>query len=85
MDSGIPNAFGIPECTKNFDTLDLFFGRPGDDSIESKHFALGMYCGIPECTTNFDTLDLFFGRPDDESIQSKHVAMRMFRVINGCV
>jgi hypothetical protein len=25
--SGISNTFGIPECTINFDTLDLFFGN----------------------------------------------------------
>ena len=38
--SGIPNAFGIPECTTKFDTVDLFFRRPDNDSIESKHVAI---------------------------------------------
>ena len=33
LHSEIQNAFGIPECTINFDTLHLFFGRPDDDSI----------------------------------------------------
>jgi len=42
-------AFGIPECTINFDTLDLFFGRPDDDSIESKHVAIRMFCVINCC------------------------------------
>jgi len=31
---------GIPECTIHFDTLDLFFGRPDDDSVEWKHVAI---------------------------------------------
>jgi hypothetical protein len=38
--SGVPSAFGIPECTINFYTLDLFFRRPDDDSVESKHVAI---------------------------------------------
>ena len=38
MHYGIQNALGIPECTINLDTLDLFFGRPDDDSIVSKQF-----------------------------------------------
>ena len=33
-------AFGIPECITNVDTLDLFFRRPDDDSIQSKHVAI---------------------------------------------
>jgi hypothetical protein len=43
--SAIPNpeAFGIPECTINFYILDLFFGRPDDDSIESKHVAIRIF------------------------------------------
>ena len=41
--SGIPKAFGIPECTINFDTLDLSFRRPDDDSVESKHVALRIF------------------------------------------
>ena len=40
---------GIPECTINFDTLDLFFGRPQDDSIESKHVAIRIICVINYC------------------------------------
>ena len=47
--SGIPNMFGIPECTKNFDTLDLFFRRPNDDSKESKHVAIRISCVINCC------------------------------------
>jgi len=47
--SGIPKAFGIPECTINFDTLDLFFGRPDDDSVESKHVAIKILCVINHC------------------------------------
>ena len=58
---------GIPECTINFDTLDL--------SNVSKFV---VHSGIPECTINFDTLDLFFRRPDDDSIESKHVALSIF-------
>jgi len=34
--------FGIRECTINVDTLDLFSGRPDDDSIELKHVALNV-------------------------------------------
>jgi len=51
MHSGIPNAyaFGIPECIINFDTLDPFFGRPDDDSIESKHVAIRIFCVIICC------------------------------------
>jgi len=49
MHSRIPNAFGIPECTINFDTLDLFFGRPDDDSVESKHVAIRIFCVINWC------------------------------------
>jgi len=45
--SGLPkNRFkclGIPECTINFDTMDLFFGRPDDNSIESKHVAIRIF------------------------------------------
>jgi len=33
---------GIPECTIDFDTLDLFSRRPDDDSIELKHVALNV-------------------------------------------
>jgi len=33
---------GFPECSINVDTLDLFFRRPDDDSIESKHVALNV-------------------------------------------
>ena len=40
---------GIPECTINFDTLDLFFGRPDNDSIESKHVVIGTFCVINYC------------------------------------
>jgi hypothetical protein len=47
--SGIPNMFGIPKCTTNFDTLDLFFRRPDDDSIEPKHVAIGISCVINCC------------------------------------
>jgi hypothetical protein len=47
--SGIANAFGIPECMINFDTLDLFFGMPDDDSIESKHVAIKIFCIINCC------------------------------------
>jgi len=47
--SGIPNAFGIPECTINFDTLDLFFGRPDDDSVESIHVAIRIFSVINRC------------------------------------
>jgi len=42
----IPNAFGIPECVINFATLDLFFGRPDEDSTESKHVAIRIFCVI---------------------------------------
>jgi len=33
----------------NFDTLDLFFGRPHDSSIESKHVAIRIICIINCC------------------------------------
>jgi hypothetical protein len=36
----------IPECTINFDTLDLFFIRPDNDSVESKHVAIRICCVI---------------------------------------
>jgi hypothetical protein len=35
-------SFGIPKCTINVDTLDLFSRRPDDDSIELKHVALSV-------------------------------------------
>jgi hypothetical protein len=47
--SGIPNAFWISEGTINLDTSDLFFERPDDDSIESKHVALRIFCVINCC------------------------------------
>jgi len=40
---------GIPKCTINFDTLDLFFGRPDDYSIESKLVAIRIICVINCC------------------------------------
>jgi hypothetical protein len=43
------SKFGIPECTTNFDTMDLFFGRPDDGSIESKHVAIRILCIINCC------------------------------------
>jgi len=49
MHSGIPNTFGIPECPINFDTLDLFFRRPDDDSVESEHVAIRIICVINCC------------------------------------
>jgi len=33
---------GIPECTINVDTLDVFSRRPDDDSLELKHVALNV-------------------------------------------
>jgi hypothetical protein len=42
-------SFGIPECTINVDTLDLFFGRPDDESIESKHVAIRIFCVVNCC------------------------------------
>jgi len=55
--SGIPNAFGIPERATNFDTLYLFFRRPDDDSILSKHVAIRIirvinYCVLLSRNTN---------------------------------
>jgi len=41
--------FEITECTVNFDTFDLFFGRPDDDSIQSKHVAIRIFCVINRC------------------------------------
>jgi len=35
---------GIP-----VDTLELFFGRPDDDSIESKHVAIRIFCAMNCC------------------------------------
>jgi hypothetical protein len=54
--SGIPNAFRIPECTTNFDKLDLFFGRSDDDSIESKHvaFLCNKLLGLSEIYTLYE-------------------------------
>jgi hypothetical protein len=46
LHSGIPNAFEIPECIINFDSLDLFFGRPDEDSTEPKHVAIRIFCVI---------------------------------------
>jgi len=40
--------FGVLECSINFDSLDLFFGRPEDDSIESKHVAIRIF-GVINC------------------------------------
>jgi hypothetical protein len=37
---------GIPECTINFDALDMFFRRPDGDSIELKHVAIEIFCAI---------------------------------------
>jgi len=42
-------AFVIPECTVNVDTLDLFFGSPDDDSIQSKHVAIRIFCIMNCC------------------------------------
>jgi hypothetical protein len=42
-------AFGISEFTINFHTLDLFFGRPDDDSIKSKHVVIITFCVINCC------------------------------------
>jgi len=36
----------MPECTMNCDILNLFFGRPDNDSIESKHVAIIILCVI---------------------------------------
>jgi len=48
--SGISNAYsGIPECTMNFNTLDLFFGRPDDGAIESKHVVIRIFCVMNCC------------------------------------
>jgi hypothetical protein len=33
----------------NFDTLDLFFGRPDDNSIQLKHVAIRIFCVINCC------------------------------------
>jgi hypothetical protein len=33
----------IPECTINVDTLDLFFRRLDNDSIQSKHVAIRIF------------------------------------------
>jgi len=42
--------FGVPECNINFDTLDLFFGRPDDDdSVEWKHVAIIIFCVMNCC------------------------------------
>jgi len=54
LHSGIPNAFRIPECTTNFDKLDLFFGRSDDDAIESKHVAF--LCNKLLCLSEIYTL-----------------------------
>ena len=43
------SCLGIPECTINVDTLDLFFRKPDDDSIESKHVAIRIFCIISCC------------------------------------
>jgi hypothetical protein len=44
--SGLVSTFivhsGIPECTVDVDTLDLFSRRPDDDSLELKHVALNV-------------------------------------------
>jgi hypothetical protein len=73
---GLPkNRFNVSKFMVHFNTLALFFGRPG----RLKAF------GIPKCTINFDTLDHFFGRPDNDLTESKHVAIRTFYVINCCV
>jgi hypothetical protein len=49
-------ASGIPEYIINFETLDLFFGRPDDDSIDSKHVAIRIICVINCCLTENCTL-----------------------------
>jgi hypothetical protein len=48
--SGLPkNRSNVSKCTINFDTLDLFFGRPDDDSVESKHVAIRIFYVINCC------------------------------------
>jgi hypothetical protein len=50
---GIPECtivhYGISECTINVDTLDLFFGKPDYDSIESKRVAIRIFFVIDCC------------------------------------
>jgi hypothetical protein len=48
--------FWIPEFTIKVDTLDLFFRRPDDDSTESKHVAIRIFCGINCCFTEIYSL-----------------------------
>jgi len=39
-----PKRVWDPRMHYNFDTLDLFFGRSDDDSIQSKHVAIRILC-----------------------------------------
>jgi hypothetical protein len=47
---------GIPECTINVDTLDLFFRRSDDDSIGLKHIAIIFLYHSLLCLTGIYTL-----------------------------
>ena len=40
------SAFGIPECTINVHTLDLFSRTPDNDSVELKHVAISFGTGV---------------------------------------
>jgi hypothetical protein len=45
--SGLPeNRSNVSKFIVHFVTLDLFFGKPDDDSIESKHVAIRAFCAI---------------------------------------
>ena len=43
------SAFWDPKRLQYIDTMDLFFRRPDDDSVESKHVAIRIFCVINCC------------------------------------
>jgi len=45
------NRFNVSKFIVHFDTLDLFCGRSNNDSIESKHVAISIFCVINCCLT----------------------------------
>ena len=40
------NRSNVSKCTINFDTINLFSERPDENSIESKHIAIRIFCVI---------------------------------------
>jgi len=67
---------GIPECTVDFDTLDLFFGRPDNDSIQSKHVAIRIFC-VTNCCVSLKCI------PCVSLLETIHVVLRIITIKNS--